>query len=352
MMSLMIGSLIAMLLFAAPLQAQRPAVPSSSVSDQTAAAGAQTASRLVMTRTESNGREVITETTEGPDIDGKMKMLSETTTETVKTGPGSSTMKQEIYRNDGQGKRRLAEATEAETQTQSDGSSRRVANTFQPDANGRLGLSIREVQETRSVGPNATQTDTTIYHPGVNQSLRESERLLQTEQKVNANLTQTESTRSRRDSNGKWQVTETRSQEVRTAGNERVEEETVRRVNDSSGALEVSERKVTKQTKTGNTEESVTEIYSQNVGGLFRRADNRMELDRRVRVTTSGGQTIREVEGRNPLAPNEPLRVIEKTVETVREVAPGRWETQRQVFALDGNGRLVPILSEKGASTK
>ena len=285
-------------------------------------------------------------------MDGRMKMLLETTTETVKTGPGATQSKREVFRADAQGRRQLVESTQAETQTQNDGSSLRVANTFSPDANGRLGLSIREVQETKAVAPNVKQTDTAIYHPGVNGPLRESERLRQTEQKVSADLTQSESTRSRPDANGKWQVTEARSQEVRTAGAERVEEETVRRVNDS-GTLELSERKVTRQSKTNSEEQTVTEIYSQNVGGLFRRADNRLELDRRERVTTNAsGETIREVEARNPLAPNEPLRVIERTVETVRQVAPGQWETQRQVFAPDGNGRLVPVLSEKGASAK
>ena len=55
-------------------------------------------------------------------------------------------------------------------------------------------------------------------------------------------------------------------------------------------------------------------------------------------------------EARNPAAPNQPLRVVERTVETFRQISPGRWEVQRQVFALDGNNRLSPVLTEKGES--
>ena len=62
-------------------------------------------------------------------------------------------------------------------------------------------------------------------------------------------------------------------------------------------------------------------------------------------------QTIREIEERNPVAPIAPMRVTTRTIDTVRQVGPNQWEVQRQVFALDGNGRLVPILTEKGQGT-
>ena len=350
MMTAMVRILVAILLSVPALQAQGPAIPSSSTLEQSAAAGAMTPARVQQTRTESNGREIITEKTETPDIDGRMRVSRETTTETVKTGPGTTQTKREIYTTES-GQRRLAETTQTETQTMSNGSSSSVSNTYSPDVNGRLGLLTREVQEVKSLDPNTRQTDTVIYHPGINQSLRESERRQETEKKVSDELTQTESTRSLRDANGRWQVTESRSQEVRETKTERVEEETVSRLSDQ-GTMEVSERTVTRQSKSGNTDETVTEVYNLNLGGLFRRNNNRLELDRRVRVTTTGEETIREVEGRNPISPNDPLRVIERTVETRRQVGPDQWETTRQVFALDGNGRLVPVITEKGATAK
>ena len=326
----------------------RPPSASSSTIERSSATAVP--SRSTQTRTESNGREVVTETTELPGPDGKLRPSLQTTTETVRTGADSTT-KREVFTTDAQGQRRLVETKQTEAQTLADGASRSVANTFVPDVNGRLGLSIREVQETKSVAPNVKQTDTSIYRPGINEPLRESERLQQTERKVSAEVTQNESTRLLRDGSGRWQTTETRNQEVRTTGSERVEEETVHRAN-ASGTLELSERKVTQHSKSNGQDQTVTEVYTTNVGGVFRRSGNRMELDQRVRITTAaadgGQQTIREVEGRNPIAPNEPLRVVERTVETRRQVGPDTWEVQRQVFARDGNGRLVPVLTEKG----
>jgi pyruvate carboxylase len=61
-------------------------------------------------------------------------------------------------------------------------------------------------------------------------------------------------------------------------------------------------------------------------------------------------QKVVEVEGRNPAAPYGPLRVEERIVETVRAVGQDRFETQRQVFTLDGNGKLVPAMADKGQS--
>jgi hypothetical protein len=311
-------------------------------------------SRRTQTRTESNGREVVTEKTELPDVDGRMKMSLETTTETVRTGANSTQTKHDVFVPDGQGRTRLLETSQRDVQILGAGSSRSVTNTWAPDLNGRLNLSGQQVEETKTLSPNVTQTDTAIYKPGVNQPMQESERLQKTETKVSNALTQTESTRFLRDGNGKWQAAETRSEEVRTSGAELVAEQTVRKVN-VNGKLEVSEKTVTTQTRSNGRDEKVVENYAQNVEGIVG-AGNRLELNQRVRSTVSATpdgaqQTIREVEGRSAVSPNGPLRVIERTIDTVRQVGPNQWEVQRQVFALDGNGRLVPVLSEKGQAT-
>lgn len=333
---------------------KKPA-PSSSVSNTVEASwtgGAGVPSRRVQTRTESNGREVVTETTETPGPDGKFRMSRETKTETARTGDSTQT-KQDVYADDGQGRRRLVETTQTDVTTSRDGSSRSVANTMVPDLNGRLALSSQEVRDTKSSSPSVRQTDTSVFRPGVNGPLVETERLQETERKVSSGVTQSESTRFLPDGNGRWKPTEKWNQEVRTSGGEIVAEETVQRVNDN-GSLALSEKRVTKQSKTRGQEQTVIESYSEGVQGTVR-ISNGLQLTDRVRVTSSTAadgtqQTIREVESRNPVAPNEPLRVIERTVETVRKVGPDRWEMQRQVFALDGNGRLTPVLTEKGES--
>jgi hypothetical protein len=165
-------------------------------------------------------------------------------------------------------------------------------------------------------------------------------------------VTQTETTQFLRDGNGQWRATETRNEEVRTAGGERVAEETVHRLSDN-GTLTLSERKVTRESKGSGQDQTVTERYWQSTQRLS--LNYPMELNERVRLTTSktpdgGQQTIREVEGRNPIAVNDPLRIIERSVETLRQIGPDRWEVERQVFFLDGNGRLTPVVTEKGES--
>lgn len=331
-----------------------PETFSSSAIERSYSGGAAVPSRRTQTRTESNGREVVREVTETLGIDGKMKMSLETTSETVRTAPDSTQTKREVFAPDAQGRKQMVETTQIDTQTLGGGGSRSVANTWAPDVNGRLSLSGRQIQEVKSPSANVTQTDVTIFRPGVNEPLLESERVQTTERKVSKDVTQTESVKTVRDGNGRWQTAETRNEEVKVTGNERVAEETVRRAN-VNGTLSVSERTVTRQTKSNGQDETVTEKYLENLPGVVS-SSGRLQLNQRVRNTTTatadgGQQTIREVEERNPVAPNAPMRVTTRTIDTVRQVGPNQWEVQRQVFALDGNGRLVPILTEKGQGT-
>ena len=329
----------------------RQGLPASSPIEGAYTTGIGLPSRRAQTRTESNGRELITEITETHDLDGGIRTSRETTTETVRSDDSIQT-RQEVFEPDAQGKRRLVETTQIDVQTFNDGSSRRVANTMSADLNGHFGLSSREIQETRSLSPGVKQTDTSIYVPGINQPLSESERLQQTERQVSPTVTQSETTHFFRDGNGRWQATETRNEEGRNTEGERVAEETVRRISDN-GTLTLSEKRVTRESRNNGQEETVTERYWQGTQRVS--LNYPLELNERVRLTTSptpdgGQQTIREVEGRNPIAPNEPLRIVERTVETSRQIGPDRWEIQRQVFFLDGNGRLAPVLIEKGES--
>jgi hypothetical protein len=346
--------LIAPLASAFQQKAGPPASPSSSTLQGSYADGAGVPARQTRSRTASNGREVISETTETPGTDGRYRVSRETVTETVKTGTDSSQTKHEVFAPDAQGRRRLIETTQTDVQTSRDGSSRSVANKMEPDLNGRLVLSSQEIQDVKPLGPNAKQTDTTVFRPGINQPLVESERVQATERKVNANLTQNESTRFQRDGNGRWQAIETRNEEVRTSGNDRVAEETVQRLADN-GTLSLSEKKVTKQTKSSGRDETVVETFSSTTG-IYSRNSDRFQLNERVRTTVTpmaggGQQTIREVEGRSRVAPDEPLRVMERIVETIRQTGPDRWEVERQVFYVDGNGRLTPVLTERGQAS-
>jgi len=347
------GIAVIAILLSVPVLARQepPASASSSTIEGSYIGGVGVPSRRTQTRTESNGRERITETTERPDLNGALKLSRETATETVRSKDSIQT-KLEVFEPDAQGRRRLVETTQIDEQTLSDGSSRRVADTMSVDLNGRLSFSSREIQESRSLSSGVKQIDTSIYRPGINQPLLESERLQQTERMVSAEVTQTETTQFLRDGNGQWRASETRNEEVRTAGGERVAEETVHRLSDN-GTLTLSEKKVTRESKGSGQEQTVTERYWTSTQRLS--LNYPMDLNERIRVTTSpmpdgGQQTVREVEGRIPIAVNDPLRIIERSVETLRPIGADRWEVQRQIFFLDGNGRLTPVVTEKGES--
>jgi hypothetical protein len=322
-----------------------PQTPAETTSVLTSPAGIAAGSKLVRTRTESGGREVVTETVELPGTDGRFQAATKTTTETTGIGSNSVKVKRNVFGNGAQGPLSLIETSESDQQKLPDGTTRTVTNTWVPDLGGRLGLSSQRVQEVKPVSPGVQQTLTTLYVPGTGQALNESERVQETQRRVGSNLVQTDTQRNVRDTNGKWQTTEARNKEVRTSSGEVVEEESVRSL-DGDGKLTLSERTVTRRSGAKGSEQMVTDVYSNNITGKARASGSPLELDRRIRVTTtpmtnSASQTITETEARNPNVTNGAVQVVARTVETVRQIGPDRWETQRQTFALDGSGRLV-----------
>ena len=108
---------------------------------------------------------------------------------------------------------------------------------------------------------------------------------------------------------------------------------------DLNGRDAVSEKVVTHRDRTKDEERVVIETY---VPLMY--AD-RLELNRRVsRVTTvtqDGSQTVEETEERNPGSPSEPLRVVQRSVTTLRRSGTDSYVSERQVFERDVNGRFV-----------
>ena len=188
------------------------------------------------------------------------------------------------------------------------------------------------------------------------EGLREVERSESTEQQVSPAVIRRDRAYMYRDLNGRWVPTEARSGETRGIGSaERVEEETIQRPN-LTGALVLSDRVVTRTSESNGEHRVVIDTYSQDAEG-FVRNDGRLALRQRIRrsttVTAYGVQnTVEEIEARNPLAPNDPMRVIQRTLETVRSVGQGRWVTERQVFERDQNGRMFLVANETEETEK
>jgi hypothetical protein len=166
-----------------------------------------------------------------------------------------------------------------------------------------------------------------------------------------ASATREDSMRLLFDVNGRPQPIEIRSSEKRDGGpSERWEEETISRP-DLNGALVLSERNVIRRSEANGARQELIETYAYDGDG-FRRSDGHLALHQRVRISTTatsdgGRQTVEEVEGHNLAAYHDPMRVIRRVVETVRQSGPDRWAVERQVFELDLNGRLAPTSTER-----
>jgi hypothetical protein len=329
---------------------QAPQRPASSVIERTYAAGHLAPWRRVQTRNESGIREVVVKTSDVPDVDGRLAPIQEIVTETIRTAPNTAQTKRDVFGFATDRRRMLLETSESLHETLANGDTSAVHNTWVPDLNDRLDLTSRQIEQTRRQAPDVRQTDTTRLVPRFNETLRETERTEYTERQINPGVVQRESTHLVRDVNGRWQPIETRRGDVRENGaSERMEEETIQR-RDISGNLAVDERTITRRSKANEQDHVVIETYAASAYE-FPRSDSRLALSQRVhrttRATADGGRyTVEEVEGRSRVAPNDPMRVIRRTVTTVRQIGTGQWVTERQVFKRDVNGRLVLVINE------
>lgn len=119
---------------------------------------------------------------------------------------------------------------------------------------------------------------------------------------------------------------------------------------DLNGRDAVSEKVVTHRDRTKDDERVVIETYAPL------EYSDRLALNRRVRrvttVTQDGRQTVEETEERNPVSPTEPLRVVQRSVTTVRKSGDDSYVSERQVFEPDGNGRLVLVRKQSEQTSR
>ena len=170
------------------------------------------------------------------------------------------------------------------------------------------------------------------------------------ERRIDGGATRFDSTRAVRDVNGEWQEVETRRGEARASGpSERTEEETVQR-RDVNGNTVMDQRIYTRRTTANGRDVEVIEVYAPPTDQKGR-SDSRLALGQRIQRTTSATpdgsrQTVEEVEERNSVAPNQPMRVTRRTVTTVRQTGSGRTVTEREFFERELNGSIRLVRTE------
>ena len=125
--------------------------------------------------------------------------------------------------------------------------------------------------------------------------------------------------------------------------------ETVTTRRDLNGRDGLSEKLVTHRARTNDEERVVIETYSPSIEA------GRLALSQRInRVTTAtddGSRTVEDAAERNPAASSEPLRIVQRTVTTVRRSGIDSYVTERQVFERDVNGRLVLVHKQTESSS-
>jgi hypothetical protein len=348
------GACVGVLMIATASAGQQPAAtpepspkPASRVIEYEYPSGAPLPFRRVQTRRTSDRRETVIETVEMPGLENKWQPYQESRTETLRVAPDIVRTTRDVFGFGPQGQRVLRETTQSEQSGAEGGDTSEVHATWVTDLDGRLDLSSREIHTTKSIASGTRQAVTTLLRPGINGALQESERTVSIDRQLSPSVARHDATQSIRDVNGRWQPVETRAVDVRQIGpSEWREEETIHRP-DLSGNLTLSDRVVTRHSTANGRESLVIEIYSQNEGLV--RFDMRPALTQRVRSTTTatadgGRETVEEVEARSLVAPADPLRVVRRSVVTVRRLGPVRWLTERRVFEMDVNGRMAPVL--------
>ena len=139
----------------------------------------------MQTRSESGGREVVVETFEVPDIEGRLAPIQEIVTETIRTAPNTAQTRRDVFGFSPDRRRRLLETTESQRETLANGDTSAIHNTWAPDLNGRLSLTSRQIEQTRSAALMCARSDTTLLVPDLNETLRETERTEYTERRIN-----------------------------------------------------------------------------------------------------------------------------------------------------------------------
>jgi len=113
---------------------------------------------------------------------------------------------------------------------------------------------------------------------------------------------------------------------------------------DANGRDAVTEKVVTHRDVTDDGERVVIELYLPAIEA------GQLALHRRInRMTTAtsyGVQTVENTEEQNPAAPAEPMRVVRRTVTTVRTGAGDSRVRERQYFERDANGRFVLVRTQ------
>ena len=248
--------------YSLPLQAQ---IKETVVTDSRDLTGAASPRRVIVTRTEQDGRTIETNVIEGPSINGGYAPLSETEQQTIQLNPNAVTVVTCQYSRDADGNRQLLGVTEEQRSTAATGQETILRTTSSADLNGRLQVVQREEQETVPTSVGTWQTTSTISRQTANgfQPVLRSQQI----KRRKGDVAERRTTVLVPDGNGTFVLlSRTESTTMKTASGQ-TKDERMYQENGLFSRMDLVQRDITNESRDARGSHSTTQSYSVFVPG-------------------------------------------------------------------------------------
>jgi hypothetical protein len=303
--------------------------------------GSVNPTRTIESHTQSGNRTLDRQSLQRPGSDGHFEPYQDIEKETVQLDATSVRTTTRTFGRDANGAKTLVQVTEEEKHTLPGGDLNVVRAISNPDGNGKLQLIQRQIEETRRASEDVEETTTTMMLPSANGGLAPAMKVQERRRRGANDTVESQKTTLLPDGAGNWQVSETRQATTRQEGKGGSTEERISR-RDSEGKLGEVSRTLSNESESASGEKRNTvETYSVNVPGSA--GDGSLHLVERAitaqRTSSTGQQTVQQVERPSPGDPGSSLRVTILTTNTVRPDPSGAQAT-RTVQTRDANGSL------------
>jgi hypothetical protein len=263
---------------------------------------------------------------------------SEAETETVPLENGGTLTTARVYNVDANGSRVLTETVVEEVRNFPGGRTEALRTISRREINGRMPMIGKYTQETVLSGSNSYQTKMTVEVAGVHGgALAPVEQEMQIEHSKGPNEIEIDRTQLAPGADGGWVAKGRRSSNTQIGADQLSTEEAVYG-SDANGNLRLTVRVASREWKdaSGNERRELSTYRSDLAGHL--NLGNRIQISR-TNLVGGDQQTTQTVNGVNPVAPSDDMRIIEKFVETIRSSGPQATERSLTVLNPDLNGQ-------------
>jgi hypothetical protein len=314
----------------------------TTITDSRNPTGVTNPTRVIVTRSQQDGRTVETRIVEGPSINGGSAPLLEIEQQTIQLSPNAETVVTRQYSPDGNGNRRLFQVTEEQRSTAAGGRQTVVSTTSNADVNGRLQDVQREVQET--VPTSDRQTTSTVRLQTVN-GLQPVQRSQQIERRQ-GDVAEQQTTVFVPGGNGNFvPLSRTESTTTKTASGQTKDERTY--WDNGLGNMTVIQREVTTESKDAQETHSITQTYSAFVPGASPDPGSLVLVQQvsssRESAPDGSSQSKQQIQAIRLGDPGSGLQLVTSVTGVSQPTGNGQTKGQVVVHSSDGNGAFKVV---------